>query len=67
MKRGRSVIIPDSVRGLQIVGSTPRGIAKSPDSDAARQAAFDLCSDEIRREERERDRHVDLTHAALLT
>jgi hypothetical protein len=25
VKRGRSVIIPDSVRGLQIVGSTPRG------------------------------------------
>ena len=33
----------------------------------ARQTTFDRCPDEIRREERERDRHVDLTHAAFLT
>ena len=43
------------------------GIAKSLHSDAARQATFDRCPHEIWREERERDRHVDLTHAAFLT
>ena len=36
-------------------------------SDAAWQATFDRRADEIWCEERERDGHVDLTHAAFLT
>jgi len=36
------------------------------DTDAARQTTFNRCFDEVRREERERDRHIDLTHAAFL-
>jgi len=36
-------------------------------SNTARQTTFDRGADEIWCEERERDRHVDLTHAALLT
>ena len=43
------------------------GIAKSLNSDTARQTTFDRGLDEIWCEERERDRHVDLTHAAFLT
>jgi hypothetical protein len=42
-------------------------IAKPLDPDAARQTTFDCGLDEVRREERERDRHVDLTHTAFLT
>ena len=42
-------------------------IAKSLDPDAAWQPAFDRGPHQIRCEERERYRHVDLTHAALLT
>ena len=49
--------------------SAPLGwrIAQSLHSDAARQSTFYRCLNEIRSEERERDRHVDLTHAAFLT
>ena len=42
-----------------------RSIAQSFKSNAARQATFDLCSDEIPCEERERNRHIDLTHTAF--
>ena len=41
-------------------------IAKSLDPETAWQATFDRCRDKIWREERERDRHVDLAHAAFL-
>jgi hypothetical protein len=44
-----------------------RGIAKSLDTDPAGQTTFYRCSDKIRREEGERNGHVDLTHAAFLT
>src|SRR5258706_1028085 len=44
-----------------------RGIAKSLYTDPAGQTTFYRCSDEIRREEGERNGHVDLTHAAFLT
>jgi hypothetical protein len=37
------------------------GIAKSLDSDTPRQTTFDRRLDKIGREERERDRHIDLT------
>jgi hypothetical protein len=41
-------------------------VAESLDANAARQATFDRCFDEVRCEERERDRHIDLSHAAFL-
>jgi hypothetical protein len=44
-----------------------RSIAESLDADAARQATFDRRFDEVRREECERNRHVDLTQTAFLT
>src|SRR6476659_2433380 len=49
--------------------SAPLGwrIAKSLDAETAWQATFDRRPDQIWREERERDRHVDLAHAAFLT
>jgi hypothetical protein len=43
------------------------GITQPLDSDTAWQTTFDGGTHEVRREERERYRHVDLTHAALLT
>ena len=43
------------------------GITESLDSNAAWQTAFDGGAHEVWCEERERDRHVDLAHAALLT
>jgi hypothetical protein len=39
-----------------------RRIAKTLDANAGGQAAFDRCLDEGRREEGERDGHVDLTN-----
>ncbi len=42
-------------------------IAKSLDSNAAWQTTFDRGAHEVWCEERERDRHVDLAHAAFLT
>ena len=48
--------------------STPfRGSVAEPlDTNAARQTAFDRGFDEIGCEERERDGHIDLTHATIL-
>ena len=43
------------------------GIAQSFNADAAGEAAFDRCLDEGWREERKRDGHVDLTHAAFVS
>jgi hypothetical protein len=51
---------------LELPAPICRSIAESLDSYAAWQPPFDRCSDKIRGEERERDRHVDLTHAAFL-
>jgi len=41
-------------------------VAKSLDTDAARQTTFDRGFDEGRCEERERDGHIDLTHTAFV-
>jgi hypothetical protein len=41
-------------------------IAQSFHADATREAAFDRRLDEGRREERKRNGHIDLTHAAFL-
>src|SRR5258706_8349776 len=43
-----------------------RGIAEPLDADAAGQAAFNGCLDQIGREEGERDGHIDLSSAAFL-
>ena len=43
-----------------------RSIAQASDADAARQSSFDGCLHEFGREERERDRHIDLSNAAFV-
>ena len=42
-----------------------RSIAQASDADAARQPSFDGSLHEYGREERERDRHIDLSNAAF--
>ena len=51
---------------LKLPAPFSRRIAEPLDADAAGQAAFNCCLDEIRCEEGERDRHIDLPNAALL-
>ena len=41
-------------------------IAQASDADTARQPSFDGCLHEFGREERERDRHIDLSNAAFV-
>src|SRR5260370_5278640 len=43
-----------------------RSIAQASDADAARQSSFDSRLHEVGREERERDRHIDLSNAAFV-
>jgi hypothetical protein len=43
-----------------------RSIAQPSDGDAARQSSLDGCLHEFGREERERDRHIDLSNAAFI-
>jgi hypothetical protein len=64
--RAVAIIIADLVRALRTVGSILRGIAQSFNSYAARQTTFDRGFDEVWGEERERDGHIDLSHAAFL-
>ena len=42
-------------------------IAQASDADAARQSPFDGCLHQFRREEGERDRHIDLSNATFFT
>ena len=42
------------------------GIAETFDVDAARQAAFDSCLDELRSQKRKRECQIDLAHRASL-
>ena len=63
----RSQLLRIQSERLELPAPFGGSIAKSFDSDAAGQAAFDRRSDEVRGEEGERDGHVDLTHAAFLT
>src|ERR1700692_496410 len=51
---------------LELPAPFSRRIAQPLDTDAAGQATFYGCFDEIRGEEGERDGHVDLPDAALL-
>ena len=52
--------------GFKLLAPLRGRIAKSLDPEAAWQVTFDRCPDQIRREERKRDRHIDLAHAAFL-
>ena len=58
--------IADSTRGPRTAAPFGRRIAQPFDANAASQPAFDRCSNEVRREESQRDSHLDLTHAAFL-
>ena len=51
---------------LELLAPFGRQIAEAFDANAAGQATFDGRFDNIRRKERERDRHVDLPNAAVL-
>jgi hypothetical protein len=51
---------------LELLAPFGGQIAETLDADAAGQAAFDGCFDQIRRKESERDGHVDLPRAAVL-
>src|SRR5258708_36164499 len=52
--------------GFELSAPFRGSVAESLDTKAAGQTTFDRGFDEVRREERERDRHIDLTHAAFL-
>src|SRR5258708_29337021 len=43
-----------------------RSIAEASDADAARQSSFDGSLHEVGREERDRDRHIDLSDVAFV-
>ena len=49
-----------------LAGPLGRGIAETSDADAARQSSLNGSLHEFRREERERDRHIDLSNAAFV-
>src|SRR5260370_19267647 len=49
-----------------LAGPLGRSIAEASDGDAARQSSFDGSLHELGREERERDRHIDLSNAAFV-
>src|SRR6266478_5777936 len=48
--------------GFELSAPFRGSVAESLDTKAAGQTTFDRGFDEVRREERERDRHIDLTH-----
>jgi hypothetical protein len=52
--------------GFELSAPFRGSVAEPFDTDAARQTTFDRGFDEVRCEERERDGHVDLSHAAFL-
>jgi hypothetical protein len=52
--------------GFELAAPFRGSVAESLDTDAAGQTTFDRRSDEIRCKERERNGHIDLTHAAFL-
>jgi hypothetical protein len=49
-----------------LAGPLGRSITQTRDADATRQSAFDGSLHEFGREERERDRHIDLSNAAFV-
>src|SRR5258707_7502282 len=49
-----------------MAGPLGRSIAQASDADPARQSSFDGSLHELGREERERDRHIDLSNAAFV-
>jgi len=52
--------------GFELSAPFRRSVAASFHSNATGQTTFDRGFDEVRCEERERDGHIDLTHAAFL-
>ena len=50
-----------------MAGPLGRNIAETTDANAARQSSFDGSVHEFGREERERDRHIDLSNAAFVS
>ena len=64
--RAASEAIADSIRGFELSSPFRGSFAEPLDTNAARQTTFDRGFDEVRCEERERDGHIDLTHAAFL-
>jgi hypothetical protein len=52
---------------LVLAGPFGRQIAEAGHSHATRESSFDRRLDEVRREEGERDRHVDIANAAPLS
>ena len=68
-RRSKSVSVVSPIQAEDFKLPTPLrgGVAKSLDSDTPRQTTFDRRLDKIGREERQRDRHIDLTYAAFLT
>jgi hypothetical protein len=52
---------------LVLAGPFGRQIAEAGHSHATRESSFDRRLDEVRREEGERDRHVDISNAAPLS
>src|SRR6202171_3338020 len=65
--RARPVIIADLTERLELPAPFGWRIAQPFNSNAAWQTTFDRGPHEVWREEGEREGHVDLTHAALLT
>jgi hypothetical protein len=49
-----------------LAGPLGRSIAQASDADAARQSSFDGSLHKVGRDERKRDRHVDLADAAFV-
>ena len=49
---------------LELPGPVRVWITQALDVDAARQATFDSCFHEWRRQKRKRERQIDLTHRA---
>jgi hypothetical protein len=69
-RKASFVQLPELVRiqseGFELSGPFRGRVAESLDTNAARQTTFDCCFDEVRCEERQRDSHIDLSHAAFL-
>ena len=55
------------IRALEQLAPFRRRIAEPRDTNATRQTTFDRGFDEIRCKERERDGHIDLTHATFFS
>jgi hypothetical protein len=64
---GHVVLLRIQSERLELPAPFGGRVAKPLDPNATRQPTFDRCFDEVRCEEGQRDRHIDLTHATFLT